>query len=45
MFDIAIINIAILGGVFVSSLFWIVRAIRKDRKEDRESNPTYQSNI
>jgi hypothetical protein len=45
MVDIAIINTGLLAGVFFTGLFWIVRTIKRDRKEERDKNPTLPSNI
>jgi hypothetical protein len=30
------ISIAIMGGLLITGIFWVVRTIRKDRKEERD---------
>jgi hypothetical protein len=39
-----LINTALLGGVFFTGLFWVVRTIKKSRDDKRNSNPIRVSN-
>jgi hypothetical protein len=34
----------ILTGIFFTSIFWVIRTLRKDRKRRKDENPTVVSN-
>ncbi len=37
---IELINTGIMGGIFITGIYWVIRSIRKDRRDNFNNNDT-----